>query len=641
MRACDPPHVVQHPPVPPAQSGAPAGCPVTPTDRWVPTIGRVQTASGATAAHTALHATRARVADALGCDLADVADLAPVDAAALGDRHQAALAAAGTRHRTGSWYTPPEVVDALLCRVLDPLLAERERSGAAAVAAIRVVDPACGAGAVLTAAADRIAGALVRCGAMPAEAARQAAGGCVVGLDVDPVAVDLARLALHAAGAPWRQAVGQVRAADALGGVQWAAVAGGPVDVVAGNPPFRSGLARRGALTPGEARRVRSELGVAAGAYTDLAALFLLAAVQQVRPDGGVVGLLQPRSVLAVRHAEPVRQAVDVLADLLEVWEVPDGAFGAAVAVCAPVLRRRDARSDPVAPPAAGPVSTAPATTWSVHLVRSRGVPALPRLPDAGAVTQVATATADFRDEYYGLRGALVDRCGPGAGCPPLVTVGAIDPLRNRWGERPARVHHTRFDHPRVELARLDDAMRRWAAARSVPKVLLATQTSVLECVVDPLGALLPSVPVVSVVPAPQSSDAVAHAGQDAAVGLWHLAAVLTGPVATLVALHRHAGGGLGGDTLRLAARDVLALPLPADRRAWDEAAAAVAQLSGAHPEPDAVAALGDVLAAPYGLPADHAVTTWWRERLTAPRRRRGGRPPTDAGPDAGPGIRP
>ena len=66
---------------------------------------------------------------------------------------QAELAAQGTRKQFGAWYTPPEVVELLLDLSLQPRL--DALSSVTEVAAVRVLDPACGTGHFLIAAARR------------------------------------------------------------------------------------------------------------------------------------------------------------------------------------------------------------------------------------------------------------------------------------------------------------------------------------------------------------------------------------------------------------------------------------------------------------------------------------------------------
>jgi type I restriction-modification system DNA methylase subunit len=64
------------------------------------------------------------------------------------------------RKKTGSYYTPDSLVQALLDSALDPVLdrVESEAEDApAALLAVTVIDPACGSGHFLLAAARRIA----------------------------------------------------------------------------------------------------------------------------------------------------------------------------------------------------------------------------------------------------------------------------------------------------------------------------------------------------------------------------------------------------------------------------------------------------------------------------------------------------
>ena len=69
------------------------------------------------------------------------------------------------RKTTGSYYTPDSLVQALLDSALDPVLdrAEgRSENPADALLALRVIDPACGSGHFLLAAARRIASRVAR-----------------------------------------------------------------------------------------------------------------------------------------------------------------------------------------------------------------------------------------------------------------------------------------------------------------------------------------------------------------------------------------------------------------------------------------------------------------------------------------------
>jgi len=553
----------------------------------------------------------------------------------LGAAHQAAHAARGTRRAVGAWYTPADVVEHLLDRTLDPILAARMADGAEAVSALRVLDPACGAGAFLVAAARRIAHALERCGTAPA-AARAAALRCTVGIDIDPEATDLCRAALVGDDRPDRtggpggtgpcvvtgDALLMVERADGRApeaGARWADLVGpggaAPrgFDLVIGNPPFLAAVRSRTAGGAGRRAELAARFGSAVSALTDTASLFFLLAVRAAAP-GGTVCLIEPLSFLAARDSDGVRADVLALGSLVGLWDAQAPVFDADVAVCAPVLIR-DAAPGPVAlwtGRAMDTVGQAPApepagAPWSPLLAAARGIPA-PALTTAGAVGDVAVCAGDFRDQYYGLVGAVVDEEPSGAGeaaGPRLVTSGTIDPGRLLWGRRPTRFARTSFQRPRVVLGRLDGPTGAWAARRLVPKVLVAGQTRVLEAVADAEGALLPSVPVITVAAPADRVD--------------HLGALLVSPPVTALAALRHIGAGLGSDALRLRAADVAALPLPGLDGPWDEAAAA---FRAAQETDDPAVGRTHLLAsaaamcAAYGIARPASLLAWWQERL-------------------------
>jgi hypothetical protein len=225
-----------------------------------------------------------------------------------------------------------------------------------------------------------------------------------------------------------------------------------------------------------------------------------------------------------------------------------------------------------------------------------------------GTLGDLAEATADFRDQYYGLSGAVVDHPDDAPGLARLVTSGLIDPARLHWGERPCRFNKVTYRHPRVDLDRLPPHMQEWARRRLVPKVLVATQTRVLEAVVDADGALIPSVPVITVT-APSS----------AAPDLWRIAALLCAPPTTLVAARRHLGAARNASALRLAASEVLALPLPADGDAWDLGAAFFAEASraaGAAEHRVLLRRSAEAMTEAFGLEPDDPLVDWWQARL-------------------------
>ena len=384
---------------------------------------------------------------------------------------------------------------------------------------VRILDPACGDGRFLAAAAEHVA----------------AAGGSstLCGVDVHPDAVDAARAVLDALAV---DAAVELAEADALNR-EWGDE---DFDVVLGNPPYLSQLAaatsRRGASVRG------------GGPYADVAAEFLALAIERARPGGGRVGLVLPQSILGSRDVHRIREAVDRKAEMFWSWWSPAKHFDANVYVCALGFERRAATRLS----SAGNSQRPPGDrhhVWSDVIIRTLGIPPLPSIVDAGTAGDRAAFAAHFRDQYYGMAPAVGDH----ESGPMLVTSGLIDPNRCWWGERPVRFNKRRFARPRLDVTLLDERMQAWVRRMSVPKVLIANQTKVIECVVDADGSTVPGVPVVAARPTDGGAD-----------GLAELAAVLSSPFASAWVWHRVAGTGLSARTVRLGPALLAELPWPA-----------------------------------------------------------------------------
>lgn len=122
------------------------------------------------------------------------------------------------RKTSGSYYTPPELVGQLIKSALEPVIEEKvsscvlasggaeaqQRTQEQALLSIKVCDPACGSGHFLLAAARRIGKELakVRTGEMQPspeplrQAIRDVIQRCIYGVDLNPLAVDLCKVAL-------------------------------------------------------------------------------------------------------------------------------------------------------------------------------------------------------------------------------------------------------------------------------------------------------------------------------------------------------------------------------------------------------------------------------------------------------------
>lgn len=110
------------------------------------------------------------------------------------------------RKTTGSYYTPSSLITELLDIALDPVISEAAATSnpEAAVLDLKVIDPACGSGHFLIAAAHRIAKRLAAIRTGEAEpspdatrhALRDVIGRCLHGIDLNPMAVELCKVSL-------------------------------------------------------------------------------------------------------------------------------------------------------------------------------------------------------------------------------------------------------------------------------------------------------------------------------------------------------------------------------------------------------------------------------------------------------------
>lgn len=363
---------------------------------------------------------------------------------------------------------------------------------------------------------------------------RREAAGLLIGVDIDPIAAAVAEahVALWSGGTPARVVVG-----DALSlGEWWPA----RPDFIVGNPPFVDRLHAR---------------------FLELAARL-----------GGPVAMVLPISVLATNDGRAARDAVrDAglgVASMTRLGPV----FDASVETCVLVLK-------PGAPVPSGP-------TWSALLVDD--VPAGALAAEHGVLGDACEIVAGFRQHYYGLRGH-VSEGGDGL---PLVTSGAIEP--GVWGGRPVRFDGQRWRDPRVSLDGVAEPVASWYRALLRPKVVVATQTRVIEAAPDTRGEVVPSVPVISVVPADASR-------------LWHVLAVLLAPPVTAWAVRQWGGTALVAGAVKLGAPQVRLVPLPAPGRAWDGAASVLR-------EGGELVHAGSLMCDAYG--SGEEVHAWWRDRL-------------------------
>lgn len=389
----------------------------------------------------------------------------------------------------GSVYTPPAVATALAAAMGPPLT-----SGA-------LIDPACGAGALLV--------ALVR--AAGTTTARVDRATRIIGCDVDPHALHRARIAVALACVelePDRNVAREIaskldlRLADGLSEDL------PPAAAVIANPPFEqaSDMVRR---ARDDRRQLQARFQVCQGNW-DLWCPFVERALDLARP-GAAVGLLLPDKLLSAPYAGRCR-----------------GRLAHARSSLVRLGRVTSAEIDLVQLIARGGAHPGGDGSWVA--------PRPDHLTPIRALAEVINAATVA--EAYRIAEALVERDRPEPGDLRLVTTGAIDPDEHHWGARPQRYLKRRWQHPVLPAGALPAMARRLARFRR-PKIVLAGLCIRLEAVFDPIGDLLPAKSTLVLIPAANVDPA-------------RLTRVLNDPATTERWRARNEGLALSGGYLRV-----------------------------------------------------------------------------------------
>jgi hypothetical protein len=475
------------------------------------------------------------------------------------------------RSTQGSWFTPRPLATGIAERALGALITNGSDSP------ITVLDPACGGGAFLLATIRE----LIRMDGDP-----EAAFGAVTGFDLDDDALLVARAALELLTLELGVSpkLAELVTLEAHNFLTFGPAASGQmslseepdaflsVDLVIGNAPFQSQLRARTSRDSADRKAMARTLGDAASGYVDTAALFLLRSLDCVAASG-TVALIVPASTLASRDASEVRAQISQRSSIVHLWR--DGvqrAFDGGVPVCAVFLERGTSQGavsrtqglDFAAMPAMTVESEIySAGRWGRLLIDQSGLPSIPWEETHRSLGDMANVTADFRDQYYGLVG-LVNEADEGpldSDARRLAVTGTIDPASFRWGLTNTRFNKSDWLRPVVELKELASSeLSEWGNARLVPKLLVATQTRILEAYVDHEGLIVPCPPLISVMP--QRED------------IWLIAALLNSPASSAWAIFESAGSALSLDAIKLSATQLRRLPLPQHEPPWHEAAA-------------------------------------------------------------------
>ncbi|HZG42981.1 MAG TPA: N-6 DNA methylase [Longimicrobium sp.] len=226
----------------------------------------------------------------------------------IGYFYEHALIDSDLKRQFGVYYTPRSLATRILQRLPIEDLPLNSRN---------VLDGTCGSGNLLLAAHERLAKLL------PARWSAAERHGylknSIWGIDQDPFACDVARVSLLLFSLPsgndWRIRRADVFMADPT--VEF----GSRPDIIVGNPPFHEDR-----WTPGE--------------RTQRAARVLDRYIDWLRP-GGLLGTILPITMLQNASGRRVRERLLSHVDLLEVWQLPEGAIPSSGAALAVVLARK------------------------------------------------------------------------------------------------------------------------------------------------------------------------------------------------------------------------------------------------------------------------------------------------------------
>lgn len=397
-------------------------------------------------------------------------------------------------------------------------------------------------------------------------------------------------------------------------------------DVVLGNPPFLNQVENATTVDTGLANIARTITGSTAVRYTDISATFLLLS-RNLLGENARLSLVQPQSLLAAKAAGPVRAELLSDSTLTNLWVSNEHLFSASVFTCAPTIlrggprqfhmgRQHSARFESLKPLNVDMDELAKKPSWAHLLAEASGIPMID-ITSGGTIADLADTVADFT-EYYRLRGFIIDDPDLPADAnlsefPPLVTTGLIDLAACKWGSQPTRILKQKWKAPRVDRKRMfaEGTLDRWIDRRCIPKIILATQTKVIEVFVDEPGEYIASIPLITVMPNDLSQ-------------IWHIAAVLASPVTCALALRNYAGAALSAEAIKISAKQTLTLPIPKPSHAWDTAAALLRDAQNNTDQQKRndtlirfAAATLEAFVVP--TPQTQGLMTWWMDRLIGP----------------------
>jgi predicted RNA methylase len=237
----------------------------------------------------------------LGADVS----YAGLDPSVVASVYESAILDTAKRADFGVFYTPPELAKRVLAQIPIEELDPSQRS---------VLDPSCGSGTFLLASYDRLRNVAPL--NLDLIEAHHDSAKRLTGFDVDPLAVEVARLALLLNAMPASNGW-SVAHADAL-----SEEAKTKASVVVSNPPWRD---------------IRSEQG----RRVQLADRFLLRMLESVEARGFLAAVV-PAGWLVSSASRETRETLAANCSLFEIWRLPQDTFPGADIDVAVILARKD-----------------------------------------------------------------------------------------------------------------------------------------------------------------------------------------------------------------------------------------------------------------------------------------------------------
>jgi hypothetical protein len=516
---------------------------------------------------------------------------------------------ASGRRKHGIHYTPDKLASAVAPACLEPLVClpttrklsrhHTHHRPPEEILALRVCDPAVGCGALLLAAGRFLTAHLVRAWSEYGEsglayhaagdrhelAGRLVASTCLVGVDIDPLAVELCKLGiwmgLGCGQADYHDLDRQFKVGDSLLGLPMDCDSFTPAheldtrfdwpvefpsvfqragfDAVVSNPPFGNAIERATGLDAEFKAYAKQHFGVFAQGATDRCLLFWSRALRHLLRPGGHYGLIGPTALLS--HTGAWQQWMTVHAGPTDFLLFGPSAFSNArvrvTAVCGRLGRSStirvtnyEARNKPAEFVARWPPHLCSwnevASSWGRRLTSDeapcRALGQLPIVLHAGCTTSTA----------YELSGQVRDsRDGQGLW---LVTTGLLDRYRCKWGYQPVRFLGRAYDAPRwPQDAGYTTAPTRALHRQRGPKLLLGGLTRVLECWFDELGQAAGVV----------STWVIRSQNRDCIGGLYALLAIVNSATFSRLYMTRYGARAMNGQQTTIAKQALLDMPVP------------------------------------------------------------------------------